>query len=1111
MTKDKRQKTNVRNKMMRILSLVLLICNGSWLMAQGQDITTVASDSPLWMRYNVISLQGDKIAFAYKGDIYVVDADGGLARQLTTSTAYDFNPIWSNDGKYIAFATDRNANFDVYVVSVDGGVAKRITTNSASEMPLAFSPDDSMVYYSANIQKDADNAQFPTGWMRELYKVSVDGGRPQQVTAVNVCSMSFDKDGESFLYYDQKGGEDDWRKHQISSVARDIVYYNANEKTHTILTTNIGEDRDPRFLPDFDEMVFLSEGEGGNFNVYKAKVNDVNNAEKITDFPTYPVRFLTVSNNGLLCYGYQGEIYTQTLDGEPRKVEIQIINDQEETPELGKFGRASDITITPEGDLIAFVARGEIFVTSDEYQTTKQITHTPEAESYPTFSPDGKTLVYVSERDGYLNLYKAEVARKEEINFTYATLINEERMFENDGIERGVPKFSPDGKELAYLENRNILKVINLETKKVRQITDGTQHYRNDDYCFDYEWSPDGKWFALSFISNMRDPYSDVGVVSANGDMKIHNITNDGYITSNVKWAMDGNAVTFISNRYGMRSHASWGSQDDAFIAFMNQEAYDKFRLSKEEYDLLKKEEKMAKEVAEKNDKKDKKDKKDDKKTEEKKDIVVELDGLDERIIRLTPMSSRLSGISLSKDGDKLFFLSAFEKGYDLWELDVREKSTKILKKLDGGGALLKLNKKGDKLFVLSGGNLQTIETKGGKATPIKYDATMLLDRAAEREYMYNHIFLQENKRLFRRDSNGADFAQIKKDFYPFLKHINNNYDFVELMSEILGELNVSHSGAGMRSNGKSGDVTAYLGLLFDVNYEGDGLLVDEVLEKGPFDKNHSKVKAGNIIEKIDGIEILSDMDYYPLLNKKVGKQILVSVYDPETKKRWEEIVKPISKGTQNELLYQRWIKHNAEVVDSLSNGTLGYVHIKSMGDASYRDVYADILGKYNKRKGIVIDTRFNGGGRLHEDIEILFSGEKYLEQVIRDSVACVMPSRRYVKPSIMITCEANYSNAHGTPWVYKHKKIGKLVGMPVPGTMSSVTWETLQDTDLYFGLPVVGYRTQDGYYLENYQLEPDVKVRNTPEKLAEGIDEQLEAAVRELLKDVENYNYWGK
>lgn len=1084
-----------------------------------------ASSQPLWMRYNTISPNGDKIAFAYKGDIYVVDSKGGTAFQLTTNASYDYYPIWSHDGKTIAFATDRNGNFDIYTVSVNGGVAKRVTTNSANETPLAFSPDDNEIYYSAYIQKDAADAQFASGWLTELYKVSVNGGRPQQVTAATVCSVSFDEDGESFLYYGRKGGENIWRKHQTSSVARDIVYYNAKEKTHKILTSNAGEDRDPIFTPDHKNIVFLSERDGRSQNVYtmpflRAKVNgdvDTNGKGKpiplpmiaqVTDFQTYPVRFLSIADNGMLCYGYQGEIYTQMIGEEPNKVDIQIVNDQENTVERGRFGNASELTITPDGDLIAFVSRGEIFVTTDEYQTTKQITHTAEADGQPCFSPDGKSLIYTSERDGYYNLYIAKMPRKEDLNFAYATLIEEEPLFGDDGIERTVPQFSPDGKEVAFIENRNILKVVNLETKKVRQITDGTQHYGNSDYEIDYQWSPDGKWFALTLITNMRDPYSDVGIVSADGDMKIHNITNDGYITGGPHWALDGNAITFYSNRYGMRSHASWGSQNDAFICFMNQDAYDKFRLSKEDYELMKEEEKALnkdKKDEKKDEKKDKKDKKD-----EVKPIEIELDRLDERVIRLTPMSSRLSGAVLSKEGDKLYFMSAFEKGYDLWELDVREKSTKILKKLGGGGAELVLNKKGDKIYVLSGGNLQKIEAKGGKATPIKYDATMELDRAGEREYMYNHVFLQENKRLFRRDHNGADFEQIKKDFYPFLEHINNNYDFAELLSEVLGELNVSHSGSGYRPD-NDGDATAQLGILFDWSYEKDGLLIEEVLEYGPFDKKVSKVKAGDIIEKIDGVEITKGMDYFPLLNKKSGKKVLVSVYNPGSKERWEEVVKPISRGTQNDLLYKRWIKHNAQVVDSLSDGRLGYVHIKSMGDASYRDVYADILGKYNKREGIVIDTRFNGGGRLHEDIEILFSGEKYLEQVIRDTVACVMPSRRYNKPSIMIIGEANYSNAHGTPWVYKHKGMGKLVGMPVPGTMSSVTWETLQDNTLYFGLPVIGYRTQEGNYLENSQLEPDIKVKNTPEKLAQGIDEQLEAAVKELLMEVDEFEYWGK
>ena len=1069
-------------------------------------VVSTFAQQPLWMRYNTISPNGDKIAFAYKGDIYVVDTQGGMARQLTTSPAYDYYPIWSHDGNEIAFASDRNGNFDIYVVPVVGGVAKRVTTNSANETPLSFSANDKEIYYSAFIQKDAADAQFAAGWMTELYKVSVDGGRPQQVTAATVCSVSLDADGESFLYYDRKGGENIWRKHQVSSVARDIVYYDAKKKTHKILTTNVGEDREPVFMPDRKSFVYLSEPAGRNSqNVYMMSWPKLSEPQKITDFPTYPVRFLSVANDGTLCYGYQGEIYTQKIGEEPKKVDIHIVNDQENVVERGKFGDASDLTITPDGNLIAFVVRGEVFVTSDEYQTTKQITHTPEAEADPSFSPDGKTLVYTSERDGYYNLYLAKMPRKEDLNFAYATLIEEEPLFGDDGIERSAPQFSPDGTEIAYIENRKFLKVINLKSKKVRQITDGAQHYGTSAYEFDYQWSPDGKWFALTLITNMRDPYSDVGIVSADGDMKIHNITNDGYITSGPRWALDGNAITFHSNRYGMRSHASWGSQNDAFICFMNQDAYDKFKLSKEDYEILKKENEKQKDKDDKKDKKDKKDK------EEAKLIDIELDRLDERIVRLTPMSSKLSGAVLSKDGDKLYFLSSFEKGYDLWELDIREKSTKILKKLDGGGARLALNKKGDNIYVLSGGNLQKIETKGGKSTSIKYDATMTLDRAAEREYMFNHIFLQESKRLFRDDHNGANFEQIKKDFYPFLAHINNNYDFAELMSEILGELNVSHSGSGYRGGGSNGDNTAQLGLLYDWNYKKDGLLIEEVLEYGPFDKKSSKVKAGDIIEKIDGVEIKKGMDYFPLLNKKSGKKVLVSIYSPKSKKRWEEVVTPISRGAQTDLLYKRWIKRNAHLVDSLSNGRLGYVHIKSMGDASYRDVYADILGKYNLCEGIVIDTRFNGGGRLHEDIEILFSGEKYLEQVIRDNVACVMPSRRYNKPSIMVIGEANYSNAHGTPWVYKYKDMGKLVGMPVPGTMSSVTWETLQDNTLYFGLPVVGYRTEEGNYLENSQLEPDIKVKNTPEKLAKGVDEQLEAAVKELLKEVDEFNYWGK
>ena len=280
---------------------------------------------------------------------------------------------------------------------------------------------------------------------------------------------------------------------------------------------------------------------------------------------------------------------------------------------------------------------------------------------------------------------------------------------------------------------------------------------------------------------------------------------------------------------------------------------------------------------------------------------------------------------------------------------------------------------------------------------------------------------------------------------------------------------------------------------------------IAEIVEKGPFDHSRTKVKEGCIIEKINGQEISQENDITVLLNNKAGKKTLISLYDPQSKERWVEVVMPISGGRLNGLLYNRWVKQRAAEVEKWSNGRLGYVHIQSMGDGSFRTVYSDILGKYNNCERIVIDTRFNGGGPLHEDIDSLFSGQKYFTQVVRGREACDMQSRRWNKPSIMLQCEANYSNAHGTPWVYKYRNIGKLVGMPVPGTMTSVSWETLQDPSLVFGIPIVGYRLADGSYLENSQLEPDIKVANSPETVVKGEDIQLKAAVDELLKEIDS------
>lgn len=284
--------------------------------------------TPLWLRDVKISPDAQKIVFTYKGDIFTVPVNGGTATRLTTNPAYDEQPVWSPDSKYIAFASDRNGSTDVYIMSADGGNATRLTKQSGTETPWAFSPDGKYVYFSAHIQDAPQSALFPSTRMTELYRIPVAGGRAEMVIGTPAEMISFVAPANtSFLYQDNKGMEDQWRKHHTSSVTRDIWLYDTATKKHTNLTAHAGEDRNPVAGTDGKTMYFLSERDGKTMNVYAASIAQPSQPKQLTSFTTHPVRFLSQGADGTLAFTYDGEIYTMRQGSKPGKVKIDLLLD----------------------------------------------------------------------------------------------------------------------------------------------------------------------------------------------------------------------------------------------------------------------------------------------------------------------------------------------------------------------------------------------------------------------------------------------------------------------------------------------------------------------------------------------------------------------------------------------------------------------------------------------------------------------------------------------------------------------------------------------------------------------------------------------------------------
>ncbi len=1034
-----------------------------------------------WMRYPAISPDGRNIVFSYHGDLYKIPAKGGEATVLHRHEAHDFMPVWSHNSKWIAFASNRYGNFDIFIIAATGGKAQRLTWHSADEYPYDFHDQDKAVLFGSARMDAPANRQFPSEALAELYQVSVSGGRPKQLLTLPAEDAKRSKDGKYIIFHDRKARENPWRKHQVSSVARELWLYNVAAETYKKLSSFGGENRSPVFASDHKHIYYLSE-KSGSFNVWQASLTDTSFSKQVTFFKDNPVRFLSIANDNTLCFGYNGQVYLKFENKDPVQLTISITSDQKtDFTRSVPVTEVEEMAVAPSGNEVAFIFRGEVLVSGTEKKLIKRITKTSETEAGLSFAPDGKKLIYASERNNKWSIVQAEIVAGNEQLFSSASQIRETVLIANEN-ENNQPSWSPDGQEIAYIVNRSSLCIYNIATEQVRTILSPGHFFSKRENDQHFEWSPDGKWLLVQF-TEQGSGNEEVGVVSTSGKGHLMNLTQSGFTDQHPRWAMNGKMISWQSDRQGLHSYANSSTREnDVYGIFTDAAAWENFKINSTAPTIPQPARDTIKKM-------------------QPGEPFSNRNHLWDNKERLTTRSQMIADALVNKEGSVLYHLTKTLKNYDLWATDLRTRESKMLIPLDLKTGIMKWDKEQNIIFILGDNRIYRIDPVPLKRDTVNTKTEITIDPAKERQAMFDHVWRRTSETFYTDGMHGADWEALKRNYQSFLSGINNNYDFAELLNELLGELNTSHTGASFLSEQKDAAVTASLGAFYDQQYNGRGIKIKEIIAGGPLDYLSYDIKAGAIIEAIDGLKVESNRDMAEYLNAKQGKKILLTINDGANRKLLP--VKPVSPAEEADLLYKRWVKRNEEETTRRSNGEIGYVHLYRMNDAAYRNVYEQALGLFAKCKAIIIDTRFNRGGDLAPELAMFLSGKRLRDNATDSFLFSSEPLFRWTKPSIVLANEANYSDGHCFVYDYQFLQLGRTVGMPVPGSCTWMTGESLQDNTLSYSVPTLGVKMLNGKYMENYQTEPDIRVMNEYGVVNKGRDQQLEAAIDLLMADV--------
>lgn len=1028
------------------LSSVLLLSSpgeGQQKASSPPDLLTPPVEKPArGVSYPSISPDGKTLCFSYLGDLWSVSAEGGVATRLTVHEGQEALSRWSPDGKWIAFTSLRTGSYDIFLVPAQGGSARQVTFHSASDWICDWSADGTKILFYSN----RDSRYF------DLYSLDLKTRALQKIVedTDSLRYGNWSEDGKQMVY--TRAGQPWYRAWYRGSVAAQTVVRNVETGKVRRLLKTPGQQYWPFFAPDGKSVyVTMIYGDGNTPNIWRVPTAG-GSPKAVTQYTTGAVRFPCLARNGSrLTYVYEGELYTiDTAGGEPKKPRVIARSDDkvnnEERQTLTQDADESEPS--PDGKQLALVMKGEIWLMPITGGEATRLTDHPANDHDILWSPDGTKLAVISDRDNQTDVYVLDIKSKEMKRLT------------NDPVSESHPLWSPDGKWIAFAKAGSApgLYLVPSEGGEARRVAEGNDVNNAGIGIASHNWSPDSRWLAFARMDRFEN--RDIWVVPAVGGEAVNVTRYSGY-NSQPQFSKDGRNLLFLSSRSGPLLL---------------------FRLPLEPEEDDKDADGKPKQVPDRS-----------------KDVRIDFQEIHERAVQVTPPMGNVEDFAITPDSKRIVVRIA----NNFWVTPMGGGGGQQLNNNnEPGGAIRILPDASRFFFIGANGTPRSMALNGGPVSVVRFTANYVFDRRALYRQAFDEFYRRFGTQFYDAKMHGVDWKRLRARYEPRLEGVGTSQEFAELLSMMVGEVNSSHS--EVNASMRPGFQTATLGLEYAPEYAGPGLKVSSVLAKGPADKPASRIMPGEYILSVDGNDIprLSE-EYHALLTDKSGKTVEVLVNSRPTKEGARTVkLKAISSTEWINLDYEAWVKKNRERVEKLSDGRLGYLHIRGMDQPSLRkferEFYTDTLDK----AGLVLDIRSNGGGNTHDALLNILSRKMYGFTQPRDGLRVSQPNKAFAKPIVLLIDEHSASDAEIFPSGFRALGLGKVVGVTTPGYVIGTYEGRLVDGTSY-RLPTWAFYTEDGKNMENLGIVPDIVVENTPEDTAAGKDRQLDVAVQTALSQV--------